>query len=183
MVGLMPVASFEAAYREHFAAVWRVVRRLGIPEKDAVDAAQEVFVIAYRRWHEFEGRSSTKTWLFGIAYRVAAGRRRSAPSKREVIGEDALHGAEPLLDAVREQENRELMRLLERVLDRLPIEQRVVFTLFEMEGMTGDEIAEALELPAGTVRSRLRLARRAFEIVLAKLRPAAHTAKAAGGAG
>jgi RNA polymerase sigma-70 factor (ECF subfamily) len=179
----MPVASFEASYREHFAAVWRVVRRQGIPEKDAVDAAQEVFVIAYRRWNEFEGRSSTRTWLFGIAYRVAAGRRRRASAKREVLGDDALAEVEPAADAVRELENRDLMRVLEQALDALPPEQRIVFTLFEMEGMTGDEIAEALELPVGTVRSRLRLAREGFQGVLARLRPSKTAARALGGVG
>ncbi len=153
---------FEAVYRSHYASVWRAVRRFGVPEKDALDAVQEVFVAAYRRWPEFEARGQVKSWLWGIAYRVAADRRRSATARREVFREEANACSKPVSDLQAELEQRDLMRLLEAVLDTLPLEQRAVFTMFEMEGLTGAEIAEALAIPAGTVRSRLRLAREAF---------------------
>ncbi len=151
---------FEAAYRAHFADVWRTLRRLGVAERDALDATQEVFVVAYRRWQEFEGRSTVKTWLLGIAYRVAADRRRSAPVRREVLAERAVAATE--VDPEAEVEQRDLAHVLEQILERLPLEQRAVFTMFEMEGLTGEEIATALGVPVGTVRSRLRLARQAF---------------------
>jgi RNA polymerase sigma-70 factor (ECF subfamily) len=151
---------FEAVYRAHFAAVWRTLRRLGVAHQDAPDAAQQVFVIAYRRRDGFEGRSTVKTWLLGIAYRVAADRRRRAPERREVLDAEAVTDLK--VDPQPELEQRELIRLLDGVLDTLPLEQRAVFTMFEMEGLTGEEIATALSLPLGTVRSRLRLARQAF---------------------
>jgi RNA polymerase sigma-70 factor (ECF subfamily) len=155
---------FEAVYREHFASIWRAVQRFGVAERDAADAAQEVFMIAYRRQDEFEGRSRTRTWLFGIAFRVAAGRRRLASTQREVLGEEAMHAARALADDDPEASamQRELRSLLQQGLDALPFEQRAVFSMFELEGLSGEEIAQALELPEGTVRSRLRLARAAF---------------------
>lgn len=153
---------FEAQYRAHFACVWRALRRLGIPEADAQDATQEVFLTAYRRLEEFQGRSSVKTWLIGIAYRIAANQRRTLAGRREVSSEEAIAKTPFSVDVEQQLENREELRQLERVLAQLPLEQRGVFTMFEMEGLTGEEIAEALDLPLGTVRSRLRLARHAF---------------------
>ena len=67
---------FEAVYREHYAFVWRSVRRLGVPDRELDDVVQEVFVIVHRRLAEFEGRSMVTTWLFGIAYRVVRDHRR-----------------------------------------------------------------------------------------------------------
>ena len=158
----MVISEFESAYRAHFGSVWRTVRRLGVAEKDAIDAAQEVFVIAYRRRDEFEGRSTVRTWLLGIAFRVAAARRNSATARCEELGDEAVSRAAIARDPETELEGRQLLRALDALLDELPIEQRAVFTMFEMEGLTGEEIAEVLGVPVGTVRSRLRLARKAF---------------------
>jgi RNA polymerase sigma-70 factor (ECF subfamily) len=158
---------FEAVYREHFASIWRAVQRFGVAERDAADAAQEVFMIAYRRQGEFEGRSRMRTWLFGIAFRVSAGRRRLASRRREILGQEAMQsmqnsGDDPEASTMQQ----ELRDLLQQGLDALPFEQRAVFTMFELEGFSGEEIAQALELPEGTVRSRLRLARAAFSAAL-----------------
>lgn len=158
---------FEAIYRAHFESIWRAVQRFGVAPRDAADAAQEVFVIAHRRWPEFEGRAQVRTWLFGIAFRVAAGRRRRAASSREVLTQSGeLETLAEELDPEQASANGELRRLLERALAALPLEQRAVFTLFELEGFGGEEIARILELPEGTVRSRLRLARATFSRVV-----------------
>ncbi len=153
---------FETVYRAHFAAIWRVVRRFGVPEKDALDATQEVFVVAYRRRHEFEARSKIETWLIGIAYRIVANRLRSAACRREVLGNEAILRQLSHTDTHAEVEHRILLLQLEAALDQLSLEQRAVFTMFELEEFSGDEIATALGIPVGTVRSRLRLARQAF---------------------
>jgi RNA polymerase sigma-70 factor, ECF subfamily len=174
-------SDFEAAYRAHFASVWRTVRRMGVAEKDALDAAQEVFVVAYRRREEFEGRSTLRTWLLGIAFRVAAARRNSAAAQREELGEDAVARAGSAFPLETGVDGLDLLRVLERVLDQLPDEQRVVFTLFEMEGLTGDEIAEVLGVPVGTVRSRLRLARKAFARLSSALRRELQELEVSGG--
>ena len=160
----MAEASFRQVYEEHFRFVWRSLRRLGVRDSDVPDVTQEVFMIVHRKLGEFEGRSKMTTWLFGIAMRVARDHRQSAPVRREIAtDEGALTGLpDPQPDAAAELERRQRRVILERILDELPEEQRTVFVLFELEALSGLEIAELLDVPTGTVHSRLRLAREAF---------------------
>ena len=157
---------FEEIYRENYDFVWRTLRRMGVNACDAKDAGQKVFLIAHRRLPEFEGRSSLKTWLCGIALRVASDYRRSAVSRREVlVAEDSLAAtteASQLLGL----EQQERLAELDAILGELPLEQRTVFVLFELEEMSGDDIAKLIAVPEGTVRSRLRLARQAFSKIV-----------------
>jgi RNA polymerase sigma-70 factor (ECF subfamily) len=156
--------SFKDVYSEHFRFVWRSLRRLGVPESDASDAAQDVFLVVHRRLGEFEGRSKMTTWLFGIALRVARDRKRLAHNRRRSDDSSPLDtAADDRVDIAGEAEKREALRLLESLLDELPDEQRAVFCLFELDGLGGEAIAEMLEIPVGTVHSRLRLAREAFD--------------------
>ena len=156
--------SFPDVYDEHFRFVWRSLRRLGLSEADVADAAQEVFVVVHRKLEGFEGRAKLSTWIFGICLRVASRRRASPEKRREVLDEGAVASQiDPSDDATTTLEQRDRLRLLDAILDELPLEQRAVFVLFELEAMTGDDIAEALQIPLGTVYSRLRLARGAFE--------------------
>ncbi len=150
---------FEELYAAHVGFVWRCLRRLGVRESDLMDLTQKVFLTAFVKLPGFEGRGALTSWLFGICQRVASDYRRSAPIRREVSLEDAhldrlQHEDVPTSDAA---------RTAEAVLAKLPEEQRLVFVLFEIEELSGDEIAALLELPVGTVRSRLRLAREAFQ--------------------
>jgi RNA polymerase sigma-70 factor (ECF subfamily) len=160
--------TFEEVYRAHFAFVWRSLRRMGIREEDAADTAQEVFIVVHRKLPEFAGRSKLTTWLYGVCFRVASERRRARP--RPPLGaQEAAAFVGGASDPATTAERNEGFAMLERVLDRLPDEQRTVFCLFELEGMTGEEIAEALEIPLGTAYSRLRLARAAFSAATAEL--------------
>jgi RNA polymerase sigma-70 factor (ECF subfamily) len=160
----------EAIYREHFRFVWRSLRRLGVPESDAADAAQDVFLVVHRRLDEFEGRSKVTTWLFGICLRVARDRKRLAHNRRRSDDDSPLDdAADETVDVAADAERRQGLKLLESLLDTLPDEQRAVFVAYEMEGMGGEAIAEALKIPVGTVHSRLRLAREAFERNLKRL--------------
>jgi RNA polymerase sigma-70 factor (ECF subfamily) len=157
-------AAFRALYDAHFTFVWRCLRRLGVREPDVLDLAQKVFLTAYFKHAEFEGRSSITTWLFGICQRVASDYRRSAPIRRE-IATDASQLAEYTAsgdEIAAASEIGQRRRLVNAILDKLPEPQRVVFVMFELEEMSGQEIAELLEISVGTVRSRLRLAREAF---------------------
>ncbi|GAC1549606.1 MAG: hypothetical protein NVS3B10_12890 [Polyangiales bacterium] len=178
--------TFREVYDAHFDFVWRSLRRLGVEERDTADAAQDVFVVVHRKLDEFEARSKLTTWLFAICLRVASDRRRRARVRPEDLhadgGEDALDrlpdgapGAERLA------EQRQERALVERVLDGLPIEQRAVFVLFELEEQSGEQIAALLDIPTGTVHSRLRLAREAFRATVARLQ-AAERFRSAGGA-
>lgn len=164
------IPGFKRIYEEHFAFVWRSLRRLGVPESDVSDAAQDVFLVVHRRLDEFEGRSKMTTWLYGICLRVARDRKRLAHNRRRADDESALDEApDETVDVARDAETRQGLRLLEELLDLMPLEQRAVFTMFELDGLGGDAIAEVLDIPIGTVHSRLRLAREAFERNLKRL--------------
>ena len=159
-----PTPEFRAIYDAHFDFVWCSLRRLGVREADVLDLAQKVFLTAHFKLSDFEGRSRLSTWLFGICQRVASDYRRSAVFRREVATDATevdLFGAAKD-DAASGAELRQQSELAEAILDKLPEEQRVVFVLFELEEKSGQEIAELLDVPVGTVRSRLRLARDAF---------------------
>jgi RNA polymerase sigma-70 factor (ECF subfamily) len=154
---------FEDVYRDHVAFVWRSLRRLGVAEADAEDAVQDVFVVVHGKLAGFEGRSRLSTWLYGICLRVAHARRRKAHVKHEVPEETAgaIEDVEAPSAADAAQASEALV-LLDEALDALPLEQRAVFTLFELDGMTCQEIADLVDAPLGTVYSRLRLAREGF---------------------
>jgi len=163
--------NFRQLYEAHFRFVWRSLRRLGVEESEVPDAVQDVFLVVHRRLPEFEGRSKVTTWLFGICYRVAGDRRKLARVRRRADGDEGLLDApDDRADVAAEAERRQGLALLETLLDGLPLEQRAVFTLFELEGMTGEDISETLEIPLGTVYSRLRLAREAFRRGAARIK-------------
>jgi RNA polymerase sigma-70 factor, ECF subfamily len=165
--------TFEAIYDEHFAFVWRSARRLGVQESAQDDVAQEVFVVVHARLAQFEGRSSIKTWLFGILVHVVRNHRRTIARKQpheahddegrlEFIHDDASRG--PHERAVKA----EALRTLHAVLDGLDDDKREVFVLAELEQMSAPEIAIATGANVNTVYSRLRMARREFEESLAR---------------
>jgi RNA polymerase sigma-70 factor (ECF subfamily) len=155
--------AFRAIYDAHFRFVWGALRRLGVREADALDLTQKVFLTVHSRLSEFEGRSQLRTWIFAICQRVASDYRRSAAIRREIVTDAAEFDAQQQEDAgaVAHVESLQRAAIADAILNRLPEDQRAVFVLFELEGMSGDEIAELLDVPVGTVRSRLRLAREA----------------------
>jgi RNA polymerase sigma-70 factor, ECF subfamily len=165
--GVCARPSFERIYEEHFDFIWRSMRRLGISAHNIDDAVQDVFLVVHRRLEDFEERCSLKTWLFGIALRVAHDHHRRSRRKG---------GHEPLDPAVvdgspgphEELAKAEAVRELDRILNSLDEDKRAVFILAEIEQMTAPEIAEALGINVNTVYSRLRSSRRAFEAALAR---------------
>jgi RNA polymerase sigma-70 factor (ECF subfamily) len=163
-------------YETHFDFVWRSARRLGTASLHVDDVVQEVFLVVHRRLAEFEGRSSLKTWLFGITRRIVRDHRRSARRKpAEPFGaiEPADLGPSADVRISRDQE----ARLLHAMLDELDEDKREVFVLAELEQMSGPEIAEALDVNLNTVYARLRAARAAFEQAVTR-----HQARARRGA-
>lgn len=169
--------SFRAIYDEHVAFVFRTLTRFGVPERGLPDAVQEVFTVAFRSMDKFEGRSSMKTWLFGIARRVASDIRRSAPVRHEVLAEDSSRDVAEKADSKSDiavwAERSEAVKRAEKLLAALPEEQRMVFALFEVEEWTGAEIAEAIDVSVATVHSRLRLAREGIKKQLEEARASA----------
>jgi RNA polymerase sigma-70 factor (ECF subfamily) len=164
----------EALYREHAGFVWRTLRRFGLSDADAHDASQEVFLTVHRCLVAFEARSAVTTWLYTICRSVVRDGRRRAFRRHEVtdpLAHDALASEAPGDDAdcpAAAAERRERFATLLAILGELDEAQREVFALFELEGMSGEAIAAALGIPVGTVASRLRLARRAFDRACAR---------------
>jgi RNA polymerase sigma-70 factor, ECF subfamily len=163
------LAAFRAVYDAHVRFVWRVLLRLGVRESDLPDAVQDVFVVVHRKLPEFEHRSKMTTWLFAICARVASDRRQLAHERREQPSSDLAPRDDAQVDPGALVDRRRARALIDAIMNRMPEEQRTVFALFELEGMSGEEIAQALDVPVGTVRSRLRLARAAFDQSVARL--------------
>jgi len=161
-VAAPPALTLNVVYETHFDFVWRSARRLGVASLYVDDVVQEVFLVVHRRLGEFEGRSSLKTWLFGITRRIVRDQRRSARRKpSEPLGTFEPPDLGPAADVRMTQE--EETRLLHALLDELDEDKREVFVLAELEQMSGPEIAEALDVNLNTVYARLRAARAAFE--------------------
>ncbi len=130
----------------------------------AEDVTQEVWLRVLRRGAGFDGRSSFTTWLFAITRNACIDHRRRATRRREAGAEPATapevlegvaHPGPPVIERVA---RRELSALVERAVAALPDEQREVFLLRERTALSFREIAEALELPRDTVKSRMRYA-------------------------
>lgn len=148
--------------REKYSFVWRNLRRLGVPYAEVDDAAQEVFLTVGRRLDEI--RSGTETgFLFRTCEFVALRVRRRFARRREVSEEEVVEPADLRADPEQRAVQSEARQALQQILDAMPDEYRSVFVLYEMEQLTTAEIATTLDLPEGTVSSRIFRARRFFE--------------------
>lgn len=171
-----PPGELARIYQEHFDFVWRSARRLGVPDSAVDDVVQEVFIVVHRQLASFEGRSSMKTWLFGILRNLVRRHRRSWARRRE----EALDEAGVVAAGNRADEHlaqREARSVLHALLAQLDDDRRAVFVLAELEQMSAPEIADATGLKLNTVYSRLRLARAEMEKALER-----HLARERGGA-
>lgn len=163
--------SFESLYDRYFAYIWRSVQCLGVPASQTDDVVQEVFVVAHRKLGAFEGRSSLRTWLYGIALRCARvhRRKRKRHERDEALDAEGIAHDESGRPDQR-AESAEAVRILRVILERLDDDQREVFVLAELEELSAPEIAEILGVKLNTVYSRLRLAREAFAKAAARHR-------------
>jgi RNA polymerase sigma-70 factor (ECF subfamily) len=163
-------ADVRKLFEAHYASVWRLLRRFGVPPSQLDDAAQEVFWVAARRISDIQpGREHA--FLYGVALRVASHvlrRRKSAPPMTEL--ERLPDIVDPGPSPEGELEQQRARQLLDTVLDRLPLELRTVFVLFELEGIPVRDIAELEEIPVGTASSRLRRAREEFSAIAKRVR-------------
>lgn len=148
----------------HLDTVWRALRRLGVPEAGADDAVQQVFMVAARRLEEIDARRE-RQYLLGIALRVASDARHALQRRREVPMGDSReverHVSESETVPLAEQlvDEKRARAVLASFLERMPTELREAFVLFELEEMAAPAVAEILDIPAGTVASRVRRAR------------------------
>jgi RNA polymerase sigma-70 factor, ECF subfamily len=160
---------FTEVFDAHASFVWRVLRRLGVPDADADDAVQDVFMVVHRKLDAYEELGSIRAWLFAISRQVAGHRRRSAQRRErtQASAPAAEHPEDPQEAAMR----REAVALVHDFLARLDDAQAIVFYLADVEGMTAPEIAGALDVKLNTVYGRLRLARKRFEEFVEKRSP------------
>lgn len=156
--------NFADLYDSWFDHVARWIHALGAPSADIEDLTQEVFLVVRRRMDSFDGRN-VAGWLYRIASRQVWQHRRRSWFKRVITGRftsdvddiaDEHHGAQEILES---KENR---KKLETILARMSEKRRVVFGLFEVEGYSGEEIADMLDVPLNTVWTRLYYARKDF---------------------
>ncbi|MFV8754656.1 RNA polymerase sigma factor [Nannocystaceae bacterium ST9] len=159
-------AEFEALYHEHFAFVWRTLRRLGVPEATIDDATQDVFVVAHRRFGVWEQRASARVWLHGVAKRVASKHRRGHDRHERKVAALPIPEGPRMLDE--HVADRARLERIAAAIDRLEPERREVYVLAELEGLSAPEIAELLDCKLNTVYSRLRRARADLDAALAE---------------
>jgi RNA polymerase sigma-70 factor, ECF subfamily len=156
----------ETLYRDHAADVLRWVIRLGGPDLDVESVAHDVFETALRASGRFRGDSSPRTWLFGLTRRVVANARRRAAFRR-FLGLEEVPEPAALADLADEAAiAHQRRRRVQAALDRLSTAQREVVVLADLEGCTAPEVAAMLEIPPGTVYSRLHTARKALRDAL-----------------
>lgn len=154
------VAALGEAYDTHHEAVRRYARQVLGDDATAEDVVHDVFVALPRAILRFQGRSSLKTFLFSITTNVVRHARRA--TARRLGAYERLH-EEPRSEGEtpdEERERRALAHMMERMLARLPIDQRMVVVLCIVEEHTSSEVAEIMDVPEGTVRTRLFHARK-----------------------
>jgi len=162
------IFSFRDLYEKEVQFIYRNLRRLGVPPADIEDRAQEVFVIAHRRFEEFVDHGyGARSWLFQIALRVAADARRHRQRHPEdADGGEAMALLTMKADQTGEISRRERLARLDRALGTIPLERRAVLVLYEIEELPTSEIALAFDISVNAVYARLRVARAELERAL-----------------
>jgi RNA polymerase sigma factor (sigma-70 family) len=145
-------AAFAALVHRHAPLVWGVCRRLLAAAHDAEDAFQATFLVLVRRAGSIGKRESVRSWLYGVAYRVAA-RARSGVARRQ--SREKPLGDLPRIDPAADVGWRELRPILDEEISRLPEKQRLPIILCHLEGKTHDEAARELGCPRATVATRI----------------------------
>jgi RNA polymerase sigma-70 factor (ECF subfamily) len=158
----------EQMFVAHHALVWRTLRRRGLDADAAADATQQTFLVAAERLRDIN-LDSERAFLVGTALRVAfsVGRKTGRWQLEDDMDLRAAQGRN-LLD------KQAAIELCDLVLSKVDAELAEIFVLFELEGLSSPEIAASLEIPLGTVASRLRRAREQFRAVVGRLELAMH---------
>lgn len=149
----------------------QLVNRYVKDPSEAQDVAQEAFIKAYRALGNFRGESAFYTWLYRIAINTAknylvARARRSSDYEIDIDDAEQVHNVPELkgLDTPEQHLlNEEIIDAIKTAIEKLPEEMRIAITLREFEGMSYEEIAETMDCPVGTVRSRIFRAREAID--------------------
>lgn len=168
--------AFDLLVIRHQSKVLQLVSRF-VGEADAPDVAQDAFIKAYRALPNFKGQSAFYTWLYRIAINTAKNQlvsRKRRPQGQDIDVQDAeLYGHTEQMSDIDTPESQlltsEIQQAVADAIEQLPDDLRQAITLRELEGLSYEEIAEAMDCPIGTVRSRIFRARAVVDEVLAPL--------------
>lgn len=169
--------AFDLLVRKYQHKVAKLVSRYVRDRREVEDVTQEALIKAYRAIGGFRGESAFYTWLYRIAVNTAKNYlesqgRRPPGSDMEIEGAELIESGEGLRDQAtpeRQMLTNEIATTVHRVLEHLPPDLRTAITLREIEGMSYEEIAEVMDCPIGTVRSRIFRAREAIDLELRPL--------------
>lgn len=175
--------AFAELFRRHRSDVARLVFRMLGPTADAEDVVQEVFLQVHKSLAEFRGQAKFTTWLHRVTVNVVLMVRRAARS-RPVFSGDPMSDHEPDRGLLPDEDaaRRARVEAFRRLLDKLPDKKRTVFILHEIEGKLPAEIAEIVDAPVLTVRTRLFYARRELAEMMRDEPALAQLAEELGGA-
>jgi RNA polymerase sigma-70 factor (ECF subfamily) len=169
--------AFDLLVETYQDRVYDLAYRITGHHADAQDAAQDAFVKAYLALRAFRSDASFLTWLHRIAVNAALDAIRRRPPTKSDVADPAGASCDPLADRAERVETRERIH---RAIAALPAEQRAVIVLRDVQGWSYEEIAAIVEIPVGTVRSRLARGREALRSALADLATAESRAYAGG---
>lgn len=154
-----------ALFEAHVDRIYRLAYRMTRDEALAEDYTQDTFVRAFAKLSGFEGRAAFSTWLHSIAVSVVLnGLRKVKRFRRREVGLDQVAEAAARID----NPDLELRMVLDRAIDLLPDELRLIFVMHDVEGYKHREIAEALDVPVGTTKTRLSRARAELKLGLTR---------------
>jgi RNA polymerase sigma-70 factor (ECF subfamily) len=152
-------ARFPDIFHEYAPFVLRAMRHLGVGSADLNDQCQDVFVAVFQGLEGFGGRSSLRTWIYGICRHTAANYRRRAYIRRERAVADVPERATPP-NQYEELERQQGSQQLQALLEVLDDDKREAFVLYELEELSMKEVAAICDCPLQTAYSRLHAARR-----------------------
>ncbi len=164
-------AAFDLLVIKYQHKIVHLVNRYVKDPSEAQDVAQDAFIKAYKALGEFRGDSAFYTWLYRIAINTAKNyllsrSRRYSDFEIEMQDAEDVENAPQLKDIETPEDqlmNEQIVRVIKTAIEKLPEEMRIAITLREFEGMSYEEIAEAMDCPIGTVRSRIFRAREAID--------------------
>ena len=161
--------AFETLVRRHEKKIFNLLYRWLGDYDEAAEVAQEVFLAAFRAIKRFRGESSFATWLYRIGVNHAKNRQKSlqVARQRQQATEVSDAPGDPSSDPVEGVEQRERHDLVQRGLNDLDAADALLILLHDLQGFRYEEIAKSLDIPLGTVKSRLHRARQALRVKLA----------------
>jgi len=165
-------------YDRHATFVWRVAKRLGVPDAALEDVVHDVFVIVHRRLDDYDGRAALTSWLYGITRGVASNRRRGRAREAQRI-ERAQPRPDTLPPTDEAAQRREAAAFVRRFLGELDASKREMFTMVDLEGMSVKDAAILASVNVNTAHARLRAARLAFKQASAEFRRDPHQSESA----